>query len=226
MYGPCTVYKRDVYQWGTDADPVIISHGQFYQEQGKHTITVESDVHPNFINGSVRKLSNYRGIFLVLILCIIFEKLLKNRVTPLLEENMTKFQTGGVKNKGVVDNLFVLRDLIDHSKYLKKELWITFYDIEKCFDSLWLEDCINSLWHCGVDDDILYLIYLLNRKANIIVRIPFGNTQSFEICNLVKQGTVLGPILNNCSLDDICSEGHGHNMGTIQRSRLWNLWMT
>ena len=126
---------------------------------------------------------------------------------------MTKFQTGGVKNKGVVDNLFVLRCLIDHSKYLKKELWITFYDIEKCFDSLWLEDCMNSLWRCGVDDD---LIYLLNRKADIIVRTPFGDTQSFEIRNLVKQGTVLGPILNNCSLDDICSEGHGHNMGTVE----------
>ena len=129
---------------------------------------------------------------------------------------MTTFQTGGVKNKGVVDNLFVLRGLIDHSKYLKKELWITFYDIEKCFDSLWLEDCINSLWRCGVDDDILYLIYLLNRKANTIVRTPFGNTQSLEIRNLVKQGTVLGPILNNCSLDDIYSEGHGHNMGTVE----------
>ena len=45
------------------------------------------------------KLSNYKGIFLVPIISIIFEKLLKNRVTPLLEENMTKFQTGNVKNK-------------------------------------------------------------------------------------------------------------------------------
>ena len=49
---------------------------------------------------------------------------------------MTKFQTGGDKNKGVLDYLFVERGLIDHSKYLKKELWITFYDIEKFYDSL------------------------------------------------------------------------------------------
>ena len=166
----------------------------------------------------MRKLSNHRGIFLLPIISIIFEKLLKNRVTPLLEENMTKFQTGGVKNKGVVDNLFVLRGLIDYSKYLKKELWITFYDTEKCFDSLWFEDCINPLWQCGVDDDILYLISLLqlNRKADITVRTPFGDTQLFEICDLVKQGTVLGPILNNRSLDYICSEGHGRNMGTVE----------
>ena len=42
---------------------------------------------------------------MVPIISIIFEKMLTNRVTPLLEENMTKFQTGAVKNKGVVDNL-------------------------------------------------------------------------------------------------------------------------
>ena len=82
---------------------------------------------------------------------------------------MIKFQTGGVKNKGIVDNLFVL---IDHSKDLQKESMITFYDIEKCFDGLWLADCIKSLWRCGVDDDMLCLIYLLNRKDDIIVRKP------------------------------------------------------
>ena len=93
-----------------------------------------------------------------------------------------------------MDNLFVLRGLIDHSRYLEKSCGF-FYDTEKCFDGLWLEDCINSSWRCGVDDVILYLIYPLNRKADITVRKPFGNTQSFEVCNLVKQGTVLGPIL-------------------------------
>ena len=49
---------------------------------------------------------------------------------PILERNMSKFQTGGVKGKGAVDNLFVSRGLIDHSNYLAKELWITFYDTE------------------------------------------------------------------------------------------------
>ena len=51
---------------------------------------------------------------------------------------MTKFQTGGVKGKGVVDNvmILVLRGINDHAKCLGQELWLTFYDIEKCFDSL------------------------------------------------------------------------------------------
>ena len=165
--------------------------------------------------GSTRKLSSYHGIFLIPVQSIIFEKLLKNRITPHLEENMTQFQTGGVKGKGVADNLFILRGMIDHSKYLGKELWITFYDIEKCFDSLWLEDHINCLWRCGVKDDMLYLVFQLNKKAMITVRTPVGNTEPVQINNIVKQGTVLGPVLNNCSLDDNCAEGQGYVMGTV-----------
>ena len=84
----------------------------------------------------MRDLDNYRGIFIVPILSLILEKLLKNRITPCLEKHMTQFQTGGVKGKGVVDNLFTLRAIIDHCKYIGKEVWLMFYDIEKCFDSL------------------------------------------------------------------------------------------
>ena len=49
-------------------------------------------------------------------------KLLNLRIIPHLEQNMAKFQSGGMKGKGVTDNLFILRGIIDHSKYLGKEL--------------------------------------------------------------------------------------------------------
>ena len=34
----------------------------------------------------------------------------------------------------MVDNLFIIRGVVDHALYLGKELCITFFDIEKCFD--------------------------------------------------------------------------------------------
>ena len=136
--------------------------------------------------GSFKSLKNYRGIFIVPIVSIIFEKLLKNRITPILKQNMSNFQNGGSKGKGVVDNLFLLRALIDHSKYMGKQLWLTLYGTEKCFDSLWLEDCINYLWDNGVKDDTLSLIYNLNLKANITRKTPLGDTQVLSLENIVK----------------------------------------
>ena len=49
---------------------------------------------------------------------------------PILENILSKFQTGGVKGKGAVNNLSVLGGLIDHSNYLAKELWMTSYALK------------------------------------------------------------------------------------------------
>ena len=67
-------------------------------------------------NGSLNKLESYRGIFLAPMLSLILEKLVKNRMQPTVENNMSKFQTGSATGKGVVDNLFILRGLTDHTK--------------------------------------------------------------------------------------------------------------
>ena len=88
------------------------------------------------------------------------------------------------------------------------------HDIEKCFDSLWLADCLNSLWENGIQNDLLYLIYLLNHRAQIQVKSPLGITDTFTLTDITKQGTIMGPILNNCSLDRICVEGQGYQLGS------------
>ena len=72
--------------------------------------------------GSFKKLKNYRGIFLVPILSIIFEKIFKNWINKLPQQNLSKFQNGGMKGKGAVDGLFILRAMVNHAKYFNKEL--------------------------------------------------------------------------------------------------------
>ena len=88
----------------------------------------------------------------------------------------------------------------------------------KCFDSLWLEDCMNSLWDLGVKDDILCLIYLMNIKATVTIKSPLGDTGPLFLSNFVKQGTGLGPVLNNCSLNKLSTDSIGYNFGSVQKS--------
>ena len=109
--------------------------------------------------GSFINLKSHKEVFIVPIISIVFEKLFKNRITPIiLKQSMSNFQNSGSKGKSVENNLLLLRALSDHSKHMGKQLWLTFNNIEKCFDSLWLEDCINSLWDNGVKHDTLSLI--------------------------------------------------------------------
>ena len=59
-------------------------------------------------------------------------------------------------------------------------LYITAYDFEQAFDSLWLQDCILSLHALGVPEYILKLIYNLNREAEITVKTPYGLTHTLH----------------------------------------------
>ena len=109
--------------------------------------------------------------------------------------------------------------IINHPNYLGKELWLTFYDVEKCFDSLdlWLEDCISSLWDLGVKDDILCLILLFNEYQGYCHhKTPLGDTDPQFLLNFVKQGTVLGPVLDNCSLNKLSTDSIDFTLGSVQ----------
>ena len=88
-----------------------------------------------------------------------------------------------MKGKGIVDNLFI----VSHAKYPGKELWLTFYDIQKCFDNLWLEDCINSLWDMGMRNDILSLICLMKKEARVTVKTQVGDTDAILLIILLSR---------------------------------------
>ena len=72
--------------------------------------------------GSYKTLDNYRGIFIVPTISVIFEKLIKNIIMDTLQSTVFHFQNGGMRGKGIVDSLFILRGIIDHAMYLGKQL--------------------------------------------------------------------------------------------------------
>ena len=155
--------------------------------------------------GSRKLLEFYRGIFLANIITKVLEKVIKNRIRPLLKK-INPLQAGSQDNRCTCDSLFLVYGVIDHAKYLKKQTFITFYDYSTCFDSLWLEDSMISLWDLGVKSDLFALIFKLNEVAKIKVKTPFGMTNNFECPRIVKQGSVLSSNLCSVSTAQICDQ--------------------
>ena len=125
--------------------------------------------------GSQKDLVNQRGIFLTQIISKLFERLVSGRVKGTTEK-MNPLQAGGKDGRATYHQTFLLRGFISHSKYTGKQLIITLYDFKQCFDNLWLDDAVLSLWKLGLDSDMLPLIYNLNRESVITVKTPVGNT--------------------------------------------------
>ena len=70
-----------------------------------------------------------------------------------------------------------------------------FADAVKYFDKLWLKDCLLKMYILGYDPNTLKILYEMNKETNIIIRTPVGNTDKIQVKEMVKQGTILGPIM-------------------------------
>ena len=164
--------------------------------------------------GSKKVLKFYRGIFLSIVVCKIFESLIKKRADEKLR-NVNILQAGSRSKRSAADGVFLLRGAVDHHVFTKQSLYITAYDFETAFDSLWLEDCLLSLKDLGIEKDLLQLIYNLNKEASVVVQTPVGDTSPFITDPIVKQGSILGPVLCSTSTAEYCTENLGVTIGTL-----------
>ena len=71
---------------------------------------------------------------------------------------------------------------------------IQVYDVEQCFDSLWLQEVITCLYEAGFRNDKLPLLFLENRNAQVAVKTPGGLSKRIDIMNIIMQGSVWGSL--------------------------------
>ena len=156
--------------------------------------------------GSKMVMDNKRGLFLPNVLSKVFESvidLLTNETVC-----MSEYQCGGQKERGTVDNMIMMRAVIEYNTRLNKKTFCYFADAYKCFDKLWLKNCLVEMWRAGMREREIMLIYELNKKADIIIDTPVGITDSITVREIVKQGTVFGPKLCCISTEKFNSIQH------------------
>ena len=61
----------------------------------------------------------------------------------------------------------------------------------------------------------MQLIYNLNKEASVIVQTPVGDTSEFTTGPIVKQGSILGPVLCSSSTAEFCGVNLGVTVGAL-----------
>ena len=90
------------------------------------------------------------------------------------------------------------------------------YDIEKAFDALWLEECLNDIFDNLPEEnknDKIALLYESNRTNMVAVKTALGLTERVNLPNIVQQGGTWGPLLCSNWIDKIgrkCKERNEH----------------
>ena len=153
-----------------------------------------------------KSMENRRGLFLTNVISKLFEKAKLQRQRNIIESAISPFQNGGIQHRSRADNQMILNATIDYNNLLDCETYIFFADAYKCFDKLDLKTCIIDLYKITGSQDAK-LKYNLNRRSKITIKTPVGVTDQIEVGEIVKQGTLNGPILCNISTDKVNKVG-------------------
>ena len=95
--------------------------------------------------GNRNEFSQYRGIFRVLVLRTILDKLIYNDEYQTIDDDLTDANVGARKHRNIRDHLFVVNAISKSIKRGSEEaVDLCTYDVDKCFDALWTYQCINK----------------------------------------------------------------------------------
>ena len=153
--------------------------------------------------GSKTKMENRRGLFITNIISKVYEKVIKRRNPIVPNEGISWFQCGGQQNRSTIDHIMTLMAIADRQRYLKKKTYCVFVDAEKCFDKLWLKDCIIEIIKAGHNVNDAMMVYKLNKQAEVIIETPVGQSEEIQINETVRQDTIYGPQLCSITTDQI-----------------------
>ena len=110
---------------------------------------------------------------------------------------MSDSNIGARRGRNIKNHLFMIYGIINSVIRGKEDcIDIQIYDIEKAFDGLWLQDCMNDLYDSLSDtnkDDKLALLYKSNQKNMVAINTAVGLTERTNIPNIVQQGGTWGP---------------------------------
>ena len=144
---------------------------------------------------SKNEFDSYRGIFRLTVFRSILDRLIYNDEYKNIDRNLTDANVGARKNRNIRDNIFVMNAIFNSmSKDNDEDLDCQVYDVETCFDALWLHEVVNCLYDAGLKNDKLTLLFLENNNANVAVKSNGGLSRRVNIKDIIMQGSVWGSL--------------------------------
>lgn len=146
--------------------------------------------------GDKAQCDNHRGISLLSIAGKIFARILLNRISKhLLDDVVSESQCGFRKQRGTVDMIFAVRQLQEKCIEQHKDLHLLFIDLTKAFDTVSRPGLWAILQRLGCPPKFVQMIRAFHDGMFGRVIENGEASDPFPVSNGVKQGCVLAPTL-------------------------------
>ena len=179
--------------WITSTWPWNISRITLIKKPGKKFFKQCSSYRPLSISSHVGKL---------------FESMISARLKLYLETHniLDEEQEGLRTHRSTTRSLYRMHLVLEEAKSAKKPTALLNFDLEKAFDSIWVQGLLYKLESVNLPRRLLCIMssFLSNRKGFIDINGHY--TELFDIDVGIRQGSVLSPLLFIFYLSDFLSE--------------------
>ena len=121
-----------------------------------------------------------RGISLITVFKKALENLLFKEFREDIDKNMSESNIGARKRRNMKDHLVIVHGIVSSVvKEQKESIDIQVFDVQKAFDSIWMEDSLNEMYDTINEEnrnEKLALVYLMNKENHLGIRTSFGLT--------------------------------------------------
>ena len=156
----------------------------------------------------------------------VFARILLNRIQYMLDKKLLEEQAGFRSGRSTLDQVFILRTVMERSREFNQPLHICFIDLQKAYDSVNRETLWRICRAYGLSDKMIKMIKLLYEGTRAEVRIDGDLSTSIQMKTGIKQGCLLSPILFNVYIDFVMRNVLEQTRveSVIMSYRLGDLW--
>ena len=155
--------------------------------------TVTADWSRNLIaklpkKGDLAKCGNWRGITLMHVAAKVMGKVLIRRIADGVDEKLKKEQAGVWKGRSTVEQIFVIRNILEQAPEWNAILYVCFVDYEKAFNSVHRETLWKIMESYGIPRKLVKMVKAMYAGNQCAVVDSSGQTDWLTVASGVKQG--------------------------------------
>ena len=165
---------------------------------------------------------NWRGVTLLSIPGKILCRIIIERIQEKVNDKIRKEQAGFRKGTGCINQIHILKNIIEQCLEWKQPLYINFVDFRKAFDSINRENLWMILEEYGIPKKLINMIKSIYQNQECAVDHEGTLSEWFEVRTGVRQGCVMSGFLFLIGLDWVLrrvdqSRAKGMRWGRLQK---------
>ena len=170
---------------------------------------------PIYKKGDQLECSNYRGITLLNLGYKILFNYIFDKLQPVVDKEIGRYQCGFRSGKSTIDQIFCLRQILERTLEFGIGTHQLFIDYKAAYDNIIRSQLYCALREMNIPDKLVRMIEVTMSNVRGHIKLRNSLSEPLNITNGLRQGDALSCLLFNVALEKVIRDANLQIRGTI-----------